>query len=194
MILSIILLLGVLTINTSYAQTEKYDIIYLDDLCINIFCLKDSISNMYNFFGKPDREKLYETSNEEWAEPMQKKFFYGMQIKNINNVRRIEYECIFKELRKDSFFDIITGLVINSNKYVLNYKDCEIMIGDNISNEKFQRLFPNSYLACIDSIENCTVIVLIMNQDGKLSMDIASLKLIFEKSILQSIIVDYNLK
>ena len=106
----------IIIINTSYAQTEKYDAIYLDDLCINNFCLKDSISHMYKTFGKPDREKVYESLNDEWTEPMQKKFFYGMQIIDVEGQKKIEYECVFKELRKEKFYNIITGLVISSDK------------------------------------------------------------------------------
>ena len=184
----------VIIVNNSNAQTEKYDFIYLNDLCINNFCLKDSISDMYTTFGIPNRENVYENTNEEWTEPKQKKFFYGMQIIDVNGQKKVEYECVFKELLKENFYDIITALIINSDKYILNYKNSEIKVGDSIIDEKYKQLFPKSFSICQESHENCTIIVLIKNPDGKLSNDLASLKLIFENSILQAIIVNYHLK
>ena len=188
------IILGVILLKTSYAQTEKYDVIYLDDLSINNFCLKDSISHMYKTFGKPVREKVYESFNEEWTEPNQKKFFYGMNIIDINGRKKVEYDCVFKELRKEKYYDIITGLEINSEKYILNYKNKDIRVGDNIMDEKYRLLFPKSYSECIEFLENCSIIVLIKNTDNKLSDEVASLKLNFENSILKTIIVNYNLE
>lgn len=119
-----------------YGQNQKLvlDSISLKDICSHNICLGDSLNNMLKIMGKPEKqwEGLF---SDESGEAGIKSISYHYKNSGLR----------FKELQTKGYEGIVYGIYIIKKQEGINYKGFNFYIGDDINDEKFKKIFPNSY-------------------------------------------------
>jgi hypothetical protein len=101
-------------------QQGKKDAILLTEICVDRICFGDSLSKIFNHFGKPDTVIRSIPDTVEFAEPLHKSYRYGGFI---------FYEILHPNLSEGLFY----GCIVREKGVVVSIKGIDLIIGETMA-------------------------------------------------------------